>query len=80
VSPLVKRLQALGLVEKRRRTDDERAVSLSLTEAGRALREKALPVPRAMASCLFAAEGEYESLKATIGRLLERLGESRGGT
>src|ERR671927_298603 len=39
--PLLKRLTAAGLVTRHRRVEDERSVSIVLTDAGRALREKA---------------------------------------
>ncbi|KHK96888.1 MarR family transcriptional regulator [Microbacterium mangrovi] len=45
LSPIVKRLQAQGLVERLRRPDDERVLDITLTAAGRALRERALDVP-----------------------------------
>jgi DNA-binding MarR family transcriptional regulator len=45
-SPLVKRLEADGLVERRRSAQDERRLDITLTDAGRALRERALDVPR----------------------------------
>jgi DNA-binding MarR family transcriptional regulator len=45
LSPLVKRLEAQGLVERARRPDDERALAIGLTEAGRRLRARALEVP-----------------------------------
>lgn len=37
MSPLLKRLETRGLVERRRRSDDERSVAITLTDAGRAL-------------------------------------------
>ena len=46
VSPLVKRLEAQGYVTRSRRDADERVLDLALTESGRALRERALDVPR----------------------------------
>lgn len=46
VSPLVKRLEAQGYVTRSRRDADERVLDLALTDAGRALRERALDVPR----------------------------------
>jgi DNA-binding MarR family transcriptional regulator len=46
LSPLVKRLEAQGLVERARRRDDERALAIGLTDAGRRLRVRALDVPR----------------------------------
>src|SRR3712207_4924762 len=44
LSPLLKRLTAAGLVTRHRRVEDERSVSIALTEKGRALRQKALPI------------------------------------
>lgn len=81
VSPLLKRLESAGLVERRRSELDERSVRVRLTERGRKLEEKALAVPRQLASCLFggpAAEAEYLELRRSLDRALARLGESRG--
>lgn len=44
-SPLVKRLEADGLVARQRSALDERRLDITLTEAGRALRKRALEVP-----------------------------------
>lgn len=76
VSPLIKRLEAAGLVERRRRDEDERAVSVRLTPAGRGLEEKALSVPATMATCLLAAEDEYTSIKDLLSTLIGRLERS----
>ncbi|WP_285493692.1 MarR family transcriptional regulator [Actinomadura sp. NBRC 104425] len=45
LSPLLKRLEAAGLVTRCRRRDDERSVEIGLTDAGKALRAKADDVP-----------------------------------
>ncbi|MGN7976066.1 MarR family winged helix-turn-helix transcriptional regulator [Microbacterium arabinogalactanolyticum] len=45
-SPLVKRLEKEGLIERVRSEQDERRLDISLTDAGRALRAQALDVPR----------------------------------
>ena len=45
LSPLVKRLEAQGLVTKSRRESDERVLDVRLTDAGTALRRRALDVP-----------------------------------
>lgn len=45
LTPLLKRLQAAGLVLRTRGTRDERQVIVTLTDEGRALREKAGQVP-----------------------------------
>src|SRR3954470_19893744 len=44
LSPLLKRLTAADLVTRRRRVEDERSVAISLTDEGRALRDKAFTV------------------------------------
>jgi MarR family transcriptional regulator, organic hydroperoxide resistance regulator len=43
-TPLLKRLQAAGLLQRRRAEADQRVVIITLTEAGRALHERALAV------------------------------------
>lgn len=48
LSPLLKRLEALGYVTRTRDTADERALAIDLTPAGTDLREKALSVPGTM--------------------------------
>jgi DNA-binding MarR family transcriptional regulator len=45
LSPLLKRLELQGLLERRRAADDARVVELHLTDVGAALREQALAVP-----------------------------------
>ena len=45
LSPLVKRLEAQGLVSRTRRDGDERVLDVELTETGTALRRRALEVP-----------------------------------
>jgi MarR family transcriptional regulator, organic hydroperoxide resistance regulator len=73
VSPLLKRLEAAGLVERRRRDEDERAVAVRLTAAGAALEKKARAVPAAVSKCLAADREDYEGLAAVIKRMLYRL-------
>src|SRR3954453_11431806 len=56
LSPLLKRLTAAGLVTRHRRIEDERSVSISLTPAGLALRDKALPISEAMIAAIGMAQ------------------------
>ncbi len=73
VSPLLKRLESAGLVERKRRTDDERAVVVSITEAGAALEARARSVPGALAGCLLSSPEEYGTIKGLLTELLGRL-------
>ncbi len=45
-SPLVKRLEKDGLIDRTRSKEDERRLDIQLTDAGRALRDRAVDVPR----------------------------------
>ncbi|MFT3716574.1 MAG: MarR family transcriptional regulator [Gordonia sp. (in: high G+C Gram-positive bacteria)] len=45
LSPLLKRLEANGLIQRKRREDDERSVDVVLTDAGRDLRNQAVEIP-----------------------------------
>lgn len=49
LTPLLKRMEAQGLLQRRRDLADERRVLIDLTPAGRALRARAAAVPRAIA-------------------------------
>ncbi|RFB80710.1 MarR family winged helix-turn-helix transcriptional regulator [Methylovirgula sp. 4M-Z18] len=53
LTPLLKRLEALGYVNRRRDPVDERQVRVGLTDKGRALRAKAQRIP----SCILTASG-----------------------
>lgn len=52
LTPLLKRLEALGLIRRERGREDERQVLLHLTAAGEALREKGVCVPGAMGQAI----------------------------
>lgn len=52
LSPLLKRLEANGLLRRERRTDDERSVAIRLTEAGARLRDTAATVPLAIGDAM----------------------------
>ncbi len=66
LSPLVKRLEAAGLLERNRNPRDERAIVISLTEQGTALRTQALNVPREMMRRLDLDEAEVVQLRTTL--------------
>jgi DNA-binding MarR family transcriptional regulator len=45
ITPLLKRLEALGILNRQRASDDERKVIISLTEKGKAMQEAAADIP-----------------------------------
>jgi DNA-binding MarR family transcriptional regulator len=52
LTPLLKRLAEKDLIRSERSAQDERKVLVTLTEAGEALREKAIEIPRRISRCL----------------------------
>jgi len=52
LSPLLKKMQQSGYIERHRSEGDERVVLITLTEEGRALQEKAKDVPLGVAGCI----------------------------
>jgi len=73
VSPLVKRLEAAGLVRRTRKPDDERVVEVTLTHKGEALEDKAREVPRALARCLVADEKDYVSKRDLLRQMVRQI-------
>lgn len=70
VSPLIKRLEALDYVEKRRSSDDERVVEVSLTDTGAKLRATAEAIPGQMMTKLNMGETELRELHSTMTKII----------
>jgi DNA-binding MarR family transcriptional regulator len=73
LSPLLKRLTAAGLVTRHRRVEDERSVSIALTDAGRALRAKSFRISEEMIGAIGFDMGEFDDLKQRLRLLTERV-------
>ncbi|WP_274572205.1 MarR family winged helix-turn-helix transcriptional regulator [Neisseria leonii] len=69
LTPLLKRLQSKGLIERVRSKDDERSVKISLTNQGRALEHQAVDVPNQVSDCLNLTADEVELLQKIASRL-----------
>ena len=73
LTPLVKRLEAMGLVLRERGTDDERKVKVWLSPKGLDLRDLALDARRFVACRLDMSEKEILALRADLMSLIGRL-------
>ncbi|UCM88580.1 MarR family winged helix-turn-helix transcriptional regulator [Streptomyces marincola] len=73
LSPLLKRLEAGGLVRRTRGTEDERSVTVRPTAAGLALRERAERVPPLVAGATGLDDAELARLRADLTRLTAAL-------
>jgi DNA-binding MarR family transcriptional regulator len=73
LTPVLKRLELMGLVKRARRLQDEREVEISLTPEGQALRARALVVRRDVASLLKMTESQVASLRTELKSLIATL-------
>ncbi len=69
LTPLLKRLEAAGLLARRRRADDERSVDVALTLAGAALQERVEHVPAAISDTLPLTVTELRQLRALLAKV-----------
>ena len=79
LSPLLKRLTAAGLVTRHRRVEDERSVAIALTDAGRALRERAFAISQHMIDAIAFDSSEFDDLKSRLRVLTDRVSGSASG-
>lgn len=73
LTPLLKRLEALGHIERRRAQDDERRVDIFLTPTGRKLRRQALDIPGQLACASACDLQELASLTQRLHQLRSQL-------
>jgi len=73
LSPLLKRLEAMGFVHRTRGARDERSVTVALTGQGRALEKRAVGVPAAICAATGLPVSEQAALVAELRELTWRL-------
>ncbi|UXH80253.1 MarR family winged helix-turn-helix transcriptional regulator [Roseateles amylovorans] len=80
LTPLLKRLESIALIARRRDSKDERRVEIHLTEAGRVLRAKAVGIPEELACASACSPDQLQTLTRQLhdlrGQLLTHLERS----
>lgn len=71
LTPILKKLESLGFLQRRRDPSDERQVIISLTDAGRALREKG--GQRTLVKATGLEPDEFRQVQKTITRVRDNL-------
>jgi MarR family transcriptional regulator, organic hydroperoxide resistance regulator len=69
LSPLLKRLDARGLITRTRGDHDERTVWITSTPRGDAVRDQVADLPHRLACAIDLTPGEYEQLMHLLGRI-----------
>ena len=71
LTPLLKRLETKGLIRRARSHSDERALDVSITEKGEALREDALDIPQEINACMQLQKDEIHALYTLLYKTLD---------
>ncbi|MCD8107242.1 MAG: MarR family transcriptional regulator [Oscillospiraceae bacterium] len=70
LTPLLKKLESKGLIQRERSDKDERNVIVTLTDEGMKLREKAVSIPSAIGSCINLTQDEVLTLYRLLYKIL----------
>ena len=73
LTPLLKRLEEKGYVTRRRSTEDERDLIVTLTDSGEALKERAVTVPERLSTCVDLDPQKAQALYALLYEVLGKL-------
>ncbi|MDN3693475.1 MarR family transcriptional regulator [Chryseobacterium tructae] len=77
LTPLLKRMEKNGLLNRTRSQDDERVVLINLTENGKSLKDKAKHIPEAVQSCFHLDEEKKEQLMSGLDEILSTQSSSK---
>lgn len=72
LTPVLKKLEFMGIIEKYRTKEDDRVVMIELTEKGSALKEKVLEIPEKIACQLKIDEDEAIQFKNSLDKILKK--------
>jgi DNA-binding MarR family transcriptional regulator len=73
LTPVLKRLEAEGYVTRQRNAEDERNLSIELTESGRALRERAREINGTISSYCALGDAQMNALRENLMTLRAKL-------
>lgn len=73
LTPVIKRLEAQGLLQRQRQPDNERTLEIDLTSTGQALREQAGEIPLQIGMACATSEDEIHQLRDQLQRLRANL-------
>ncbi|RNB89881.1 MarR family transcriptional regulator [Brevibacillus fluminis] len=76
LTPMLKRMEAAGLITRQRSQTDERVVFVRLTEQGQALKERAYCIPESLLAKSGISEGEFAGMLSQFRQLLTRIHQS----
>ncbi len=75
LTPLLKKLESKGYIERRRSESDERNLIVSITDTGLNLRDRALSIPTEMGRCVSLKEKDAKQLYTLLYKVLDIISE-----
>lgn len=76
LTPLLKKLELKGYIERKKNLNDERNLSIKLTKEGISLRNKAIDIPSKMGKCVNLSDSEAKTLYSLIYKVLLNVEEN----
>ena len=76
LTPVLKRLEHTGYLQRTRAQEDERLLTLKLTERGKNLRDQAVSVPPAVAQCMGLTMDDFQILYGLTYKALQHMEEN----
>ena len=73
LTPILKKLEAKGYITRKRLPEDERNLTIALTEEGKALRDKTMPIPERIRENYGLTAEERETLRTLATKLLNNI-------
>ena len=70
LTPLLKKMEGLGYISRRRSQHDERAVLISLTDKGKQLKTRVKEIPFKVGSCVHLSASDAKALHTLLYKLL----------
>ena len=73
LTPVLKKLEKTGYLTRERSTEDERLLSIALTDKGRELKKEAVSIPTAIAECMGLTADEFKTLYTLTYKALKHM-------
>ena len=77
LTPVLKRLEQKGYLRRERNAEDERNLTIALTEEGLQLQKKAMPIPVSMYHYVGLEDEEFSELHRLLKKMLKNMEESK---
>ncbi|MDR2163558.1 MAG: MarR family transcriptional regulator [Clostridiales Family XIII bacterium] len=73
LSPMLKKMEAAGLISRTRSAEDERNLIVSITEKGEGLKGRAAEIPAKMGACISITPEDAMALHGLLHRILRQM-------